>query len=161
MLKRSKFPQKKYISLKYGIENLNQYEINIIKNLPKELNPYIPKKISLEKEILIMERIKNYDNNYSKSLQEIGKIDNNFFWDDIYNIKSIFDKNELYFLDIFFCGNNIMVKKESETKFKPIIIDFKKIGRTMYPFQFNLIFKSEQKKKFNRRFNKFIETFKI
>jgi hypothetical protein len=58
---------------------------------------------------------------------------------------NIMASNKLWFFDIFHFGNNILVQRISENKFKPIIIDYKRLGWLSYPLQINLILNRKEK----------------
>ena len=149
------FNMKMYLRIKFGISDMNQLEFDQIKKLPESLKAYIPSNIGLTREGLMMGRPKDYNGEYSRNVIEIGKIRNEFFWNCVDEICEVFEQNNLWFHDVFFKGNNLLVKKISEDKFIPIMIDLKEIGKTLSPIQFNLIFRSEQKRKFYRRLNQF------
>ena len=102
-----------------------------------------------------MERPKDYTGDYSVNMIAFGKVRNDYFWSCVDEICAIFDERKLWYQDVFFKGNNILVKKVSKDKFVPIIIDFKNIGKNFDPIQLNLLLRSEQKRKFYRRFNRF------
>lgn len=70
------------------------------------------------------------------------------------------DCEELYFFDVFHYGNNVIVKKLSETESFPMIVDFKRVGWKSYPLQPQLAFLSERRKKFFRRLGRFEKTFR-
>ena len=89
----------------------------------------------------------------------VGKVKNDYFWSCVDDICNIFDQRKLWYQDVFFKGNNVLVKKVTIDKYVPIIIDFKNIGKNFDPIQFNLLLNSEQKRKFYRRFNKFKTAF--
>ena len=149
----------KYLKLKFGISDMNKFEYEQIENLPKSLKKYVPSDTRLKKNYLIMTRPKDYTGEYSRNLIEFGKVKNQYFWQCIEEICLVFEKNNLWYHDIFFKGNNLLVQKISKDKFQPVMIDLKDIGNLLSPIQFNLFLKSEQKKKFYRRFNRFKTTF--
>lgn len=153
------FNMKRYLRIKFGISDLNRMEFVQISKLPVKLKPFIPSIIELNGEGLLMERPKDYDGEYSKSIIEAGEVKNKFFWTCVNEICDVFDENQLWFNDVFYKGNNVMVKKLSKDKYVPIMIDLKEVGKNLSPIQFNLIFKSEQKKKFYRRFKRFENAF--
>jgi hypothetical protein len=146
---------KRYLKFKFGISNMNKFEFNQITKLPETLKAYIPSKVELTELGLIMERQKDYNGEYSKNMIEFGKVRNEYFWNCVDEICSVFDESNLWYQDIFFKGNNVLVKKVSKDKFVPIMIDLKEIGKNLSPVQFHLMLKSEQKKKFYRRFGRF------
>ena len=145
----------KYLKLKFGISDINKFEYKQIENLPKSLKKYIPSNVKLTEEGLIMDRPKDFTGEYSKNIIEFGKVRNEYFWKCVEEICALFKENNLWYYDVFYKGNNILVKKVTTDKFVPIIVDIKAIGRKLNPLQINLILRSEQKRKFYRRFNKF------
>ena len=149
------FDMKRYLKFKFGFSDINMIEYQQITKLPEELKEFIPSDIELTEKGLIMERPKDYTGDYSLNMIRFGKVSNDYFWSCVDEICAVFDERKLWYQDVFFKGNNIMVKKVSKDKFVPIIIDFKNIGKNFDPFQLNLLLRSEQKRKFYRRFNRF------
>ncbi len=149
----------KYLKLKFGISDMNRLEYEQIENLPKSIKQYVPSDVKLSNKHLIMARPKDYTGEYSRNLIEFGKVKNQYFWNCIEEICLVFEKNNLWYHDVFFKGNNLLVQKISKDKFQPVMIDLKDIGNLLSPIQLNLILKSEQKKKFYRRFHRFKSTY--
>ena len=148
-----------YCRLLLGINDLNSFEYSIIKSLPHSMRNFIPENISLEDNYLKMDRSIDFDGTYSTVISSYGSVDNKRFWEHIESLNQCLISNNLWFLDIFNEGNNLLVYRKSEDEYIPIIIDFKRLGRKMYPFQLNLIFASEQKKKYLRRYQRFQNRF--
>lgn len=148
-----------YSLLKFGATNLNKIEYKAIKSLPKELIPYLPAKISLTDDDLIMERSKDFDGSYSRIAIDNGLINNDAFWKHVTHIVTVLEENKVFPSDVFRNGNNVIVKRVSEEEWMPVLIDFKRIGYRSDPFQFNLLLKSEQSKKFHRRLLEFHKRF--
>ncbi len=146
---------KRYLKIKFGILDMNKFEFDQISKLPEELVDYIPSNIKLTEEGLIMGRPKDYTGEYSANIIEFGKVRNEYFWKCVDEICVVFEENNLWFQDVFFKGNNVLVKKVSNDKFVPIMIDLKNVGKKLHPVQFNLMLRSEQKRKFYRGFNRF------
>lgn len=145
----------KYLKIKFGISDMNKLEFDQITQLPEALKVYIPSNIKLTNEGLLMGRSRDYTGKYSRNLIEFGKVRNKYFWNCVDEICNIFEENNLWYHDVFFKGNNLLVKKISRHKFVPIMIDLKEIGKTLNPIQFNLMLRSERKKKFYRRLREF------
>jgi len=150
---------KRYLKIKFGISDLNKVEFSQITKLPQSLKAYIPSEIHLTETELIMGRPKDYNGEYSKSMIEFGKVKNEYFWKCVDEICTVFEEHSLWYQDVFFKGNNILVKKVSRDRFVPIMIDLKELGNNLSPIQINLILKSEKKRKFYRRFDRFKTTF--
>ena len=140
--------------------NVNKEEYDFYRSLPSSLREYFPSYVELKDNMLIMERITDYEGEFSKTVLEYGKVTNEYFWKDVETIVEILTKERLWLFDIFHCGNNMVVKKVSEKVYRPVIIDFKRMGWHSYPLQINLLFESECRKKFHRRLKKFIKKFK-
>ena len=149
----------RYLKFKFGISDINRVEYRQIAKLPEPLKAYIPSNIELTKEGLIMGRPRDYNSDYSVSMIEFGKVRNEYFWNCVDEIRAVFDESKLWYQDVFFLGNNVLVKKVSKDKFVPIMIDLKNIGKNFDPIQFNLLLRSEQRRKFYRRFNRFKTAF--
>jgi len=122
------FGMVKYLKFKFGFSDINMIEYQQITKLPKELKEFIPSDIELTEKGLIMERPKDYTDEYSLNMISFGKVRNEHFWSCVDEICAIFDERKLWYQDIFFKGNNILVKKVSKDKFVPIIIDFTACG---------------------------------
>jgi hypothetical protein len=146
---------KRYLKFKFGILDMNKFEFNQITKLPDTLKEYIPSEVKLTEVGLIMGRPKDYTGEYSVNMIEFGKVRNEHFWNCVDEICAVFEESNLWYHDIFFKGNNVLVKKVSKDKFVPIMIDLKEIGKNLSPVQFHLMLKSEQKRKFYRRFDMF------
>ena len=153
------FDMNRYMKIKFGFSDINKIEYSQIAKLPEALNKFIPSDIELTENGLIMERPKNYTGDYAINMIKFGKVSNDYFWSCIDDICAVFDENELWYQDVFYNGNNVLVKKLSKDKFMPIIIDFKNIGKNFDPLQFNLLIRSEQKRKFYRRLDRFKNKF--
>jgi hypothetical protein len=69
---------------------------------------------------------RDFDGGYSKTVENIGPIDNESFWIHVDKISDIFIKNKIYPFDIFSSGKNVVVQKISESERKPMLIDVKR-----------------------------------
>ena len=108
--------------------DINQEEFEIIKRIPDSLVPFFPDKISKNERMLISCRPKDFDGSYSRLIEETGIISNPYFWGAIDFIASEMIKHKLWWFDVLHLGNNVLVQKISETKYKPIVIDCKRAG---------------------------------
>ena len=143
--------------LKFGTLNPNKKEFSIIQNLPAELKTYLPKHIELNNGNLIQSRPKDFDGHYSSTVIKYGKVENEAFWNHVKTIENIFIKHQFFPLDIFRGGGNVIIEKISETEWKPIIIDIKRVGYRpiVDSLDFKLMFKSAQQQKFLQRMKDF------
>ncbi|MDQ1343611.1 MAG: hypothetical protein QG650_330 [Patescibacteria group bacterium] len=132
-----------------------------MESFPDELRGFVPDSVRLEKECLIMARAIDFDGTPSKTLFETGPIGDSGFWEAVDFITEVLDRERLYFFDIFYKGNNVLVKRLSETESVPLIVDFKRLGWQAYPLQPNLILESEKRRKFFRRLRRFEEAFRL
>ncbi len=142
------------------VRNVNAEEFQLYKSLPGSLKEYLPSYMEMKDDILIMERITDYDGNFSKTVLEYGRIENDNFWEETERIARILTEEKVWMFDIFHHGNNIVVKKISEDTFIPVLIDFKRVGWRAYPLQLNLLFEKEKRKKFRRRFGSFLKRYR-
>lgn len=140
--------------------DINQKEVDIYNSMPKELQQYMPQTYYIKDDLLISERPQDYDWWFSKTLYEYGKLENTLFWEHVQNIKNLILDNEFYLLDTL-QWRNLLVRKISEDIYIPVIIDCKRLWWKSYPFQINLLFKNEKKKKINRIFQRLQNDFKI
>ncbi len=69
-----------YLLLQFWIKDLNKKDFNIMQNLPDELQKYMPKDLKIEWHYLIMERIKDYNWEYSKTLKDFWTVKNNLLF---------------------------------------------------------------------------------
>lgn len=143
--------------------NINRSEYEIINKLPKELKNFIPRTSLIkiwDQDIINMEIPMDFDWSMSKPIKHYWTIENQFFWEKIYEIYNIMLDNKLYFCDIFRLWWNIVVQRISENEWKPIIVDLKKLWIRWYLFQIALRSRNWVKRKFVRRFEKFIKNVK-
>ena len=148
-------------SLKTHILNdINRKDARIYNRIPRQLKTFFPKTHYNNGSYLISERPRDYDQSFSKTLQECKNISNDHFWNDIEFIVKEMVKCKLWYFDVFHLGNNIIVQQVSEQAYKPIIIDFKRVGWSSYPLQINLLFPKEKERKLYRRLEQFKNTFK-
>jgi hypothetical protein len=148
-----------YTRLKFGICDFNQWEYKIFKSLPKELHDYFPRNLQMKEDLLIMERPRDYDGAYSQTVGEMGSVSNVAFWIHVNKIVEILLVRQLFLLDVFYRGNNILVRKISPQEWRPVLTDVKRMGRSTYPFQPLLFSQKEQQKKFCRRLERFRATY--
>ncbi len=146
-----------YNFFKFGVSDLNIIEYKAMKSLPEELSAYLPKDLELTGDKLIMERTKNYDGSYSKMMIGNGKVDNAVFWKHIDAMLAVFIKNKTFPTDIFYRGNNLMIKKISNDEWKPIMIDFKRVKKGIDLFHY---FEFGRNKTFYRRLKRFQKDFR-
>lgn len=146
---------------KFWNDNINIVEYEFIQRIPTELFEYLPNTIFLERWLLYMERPRNYDRTYSITLKEHGPTENESFWEHIENIERICRENKFWGFDIMNNWKNILIKKISETEYKPVIIDCKgsEIWSTLT--QPNLLLDSERRKIFYRRLSRFMKEFRL
>lgn len=151
------FPACIFALLKFGTLNPNKKEYHIIQNLPAALKTYLPKHTEIKDGNLMQSRPKDYNGDYSSTVIKYGKVDNDVFWNHVHTIENIFIKYQFFPLDIFRGGGNVIIEKISETEWKPIIIDIKRVGYRPFvdSLDFKLIFKSAQQKKFLQRMKDF------
>ncbi len=153
-------PTNLYTKIKYGINNFNEFETNVFR---KRILPYIPGQLydcfqfiypteeQDGKILCISDLILNYDGSLPHSLSDSGKITDQTFWSRINDLENFFLEKDIPFFGIM--DNNILVKETGES-FVPVIVDYKRFGREVYPFQLNLCLKSERERKIKRKFSK-------
>ncbi len=120
----------------------NQLEWNnfkrFFKNIPRELRPHIAR-ISRQKKqngrISHQTRmVRDFDGTISKSMHAVGKISNAFFWKSFQGMVVELVKARISFYD--FTPKNILVKRVSEEKWIPVLVDFESMGAHASPWQF-------------------------
>ncbi len=138
---------------------INKEEYLVYHSLPEDLRPYFNPVVSVTPECLVVVRPMDFDGSHSRSVSEYGKVSNPFFWQEVNHLISLFEKHNIWFLDAFQFGTNVFVQRLSEERWKPVIIDFKRQGWRSYPMQFNLLWRSEKRKKFFRKYARFLALF--
>ena len=86
---------KRYLKIKFGILDMNKSEFNQITNLPEGLKAYIPSNVKLTEAGLIMGRPKDYTGEYSRNIIEFGKVRNEYFWNCVDEICTVFEESNL------------------------------------------------------------------
>lgn len=156
------FPAFIFSLLKFGTINPNKKEFEIINQLPSELRTYLPNQIAFKEGNLIQSRPKDYTGNFSSTVINYGKVTNEAFWKHVQHLENLFIKYQFFPLDIFRGGGNVIIEKISETEWKPIIIDIKRVGYRPIAdsLDFKLVFKSAQQQKFLQRMEEFKRKYK-
>lgn len=140
--------------------DLNTAEFNTYKRLPEELKPYFNPVVEVCRDYLITSRPLDYDGSHSRPVSDYGSIANNIFWEEVEKVVALFEKHNMWFFDAFQLGTNVFVQQLSDTHWRPIIIDYKRLGWRSYPIQLNLLLDTEKKKKFYRKYQRFVERFR-
>ncbi len=135
-------------------KNTNIEEYRLYTTIPEQIRPYFNPVIEAEKAYMLTEMPRNYDGSYALPVKSHGKISNQVFWQHVNNLFNFFEENELWLFDVL-NGNNMFVRKDSDTDWRPVIIDYKRIGWKAFPWQVYLAFKWGRKKKLRRRYRKF------
>ncbi len=110
--------------------------------------------------MIIASRAFDYDGTPSRTLQNHGPTNNANFWNHIDSIVDYMIESRRFIFDIFNAGQNIIVQKLSANEFVPVLIDVKKVGRSMYPTQLQLLHPSGQSNKFRKKLEGFQNRFK-
>jgi len=140
--------------------DLNKEELKVYESLPSELKAFFPANYQIKGDYLLSERPRDFDGKYSQIIIEHGPVHNVHFWNDIETIFHLLMEHEVWLFDVFNKGTNILVQKVSNDIYRPVVIDCKKFGLKSYPFQLNLLLKSECRKKLRRRLGYFKQKFK-
>lgn len=144
-------------SLLHRNKNIQEYQIYL--NLPAEIKKYFNPIYEAHKHFLLTGIPRNHDGSRCIPVKQHQLIGNDSFWKDVEQLYAYLDKNRLWFFDVL-NGNNMFVMKKSEHVWSPVIVDFKRMGWEAFPWQFNLVLRSEKKKKLKRRYEKFIRKYK-
>lgn len=150
--------QKLHLNLLRRKMNLDEY--NTYNKLPQALKPYFNPVIRAGRDYLVTKRPMDYDGSHSLSVSDYGKVSNKYFWEEVEKIVALFEAHNLWFFDAFQLGTNVFVQRLSEDHWKPVIVDYKRHGWRSYPAQLNLLWNSEKKKKFYRKYERFVNLFK-
>ena len=154
-----------YTLFKFGIADINRFEYAVIENLPPELRQYAPDRneiiaVNNRDTALVSTRQYDFNGQPSKTLHELNSLENEHFWREIDRIAEMMFDHRLYFFDIFHLGNNVIVQQEDTETARPVLIDFKRLGQRMYPFQFDLLTHRGRQSKLLRRLEQFRMRFK-
>lgn len=139
---------------------MNQEELDTYNRLPELLKPYFNPVIDARREYLVTARPLDYDGSHSKPVCDYGRVSNEYFWEEIEKIVELFEQHNIWFFDAFQIGTNVFVQRLSEEKWKPIIVDYKRLGWKSYPVQLNLLFDTEKRRKFYRKYRRFVQNFR-
>ncbi len=148
------------LHLKLIRRDFNQDEYKTFKQLPKALKPYFNPVIQVSGDHLVAARPMDYNGSHSLPVSDYGKISNDRFWDEVEKVVALFEEHNLWFFDAFQLGTNVFVQRLSSDHWRPIIVDFKRHGWRSYPAQLNLLCDSEKKKKFYRKYQRFVTLFR-
>jgi len=140
-------------------KNTNIKEYQLYKTLPEKIKPYFNPVIEAEKEYVLTERPRNHDGSFAKPVKSHQKISNISFWQHVNYMFEYFEENNIWFFDVL-NGNNMFVQKDSETDWRPVVVDYKRFGWKSFPWQIYLAFTWERKKKLRRRYKKFVSKYK-
>ncbi len=139
---------------------MNTEELAIYTSLPAGLKPYFNPVLSATREYLVTARPLDYDGSHSRPVCDYGKVANDGFWEEVERIVHLLDEHRIWFFDTFLIGTNILVQRESEARWKPVIVDYKHLGWKAFPLQLNLLLRSEKRKKFFRCYCRFEARFR-
>lgn len=151
--------------LNFGNMSLNKIEWGNYLRIPDDMRPFVPEMSLVEDArggcVLRTECIRDYDGNVSRSAKEHGPIDNAYFWKDVETLMEIMDHEDFYLSDIFNReGNNVLVRKISPDVWRPVMIDLKRAGRTIFPFRPELLLRCQKIAKIFERLESFRTNFK-
>ncbi len=138
--------------------NTNIKEYQLYKTIPKKIKPYFNPVIEAEKDYVLTEIPRNYDGSYAMPVKRHKKISNTIFWQHVSDLFHFLEENELWFFDVL-NGNNMFVQKHSESDWRPLIVDYKRLGWKAFPWQVYLVFTWGKKKKLRRRYRKFLQKY--
>lgn len=152
------FPTSLYTMFKFLIKDFNEFECDnyrrMIDQIPTELRDSFAKIIGVVqyegRSISINELVTNIDGNVSKTLRQYGKVKNSGFWKRLGELEELFISEGIPYLDIH--PENILVKELKNGDILPVFVDYKRVATKTYPFQFNLLFRSEIARKIKRKF---------
>lgn len=139
---------------------MNEEEHDTYSRLPELLKPYFNPVIDARRDYLVTARPLDYDGSHSKPVCDYGRVSNKYFWAEVEKIVELFERHNIWFFDAFQIGANVFVQRLSPEEWKPIIVDYKRLGWKSYPVQVNLLFDSEKRKKFYRKYRRFVQSFR-
>lgn len=153
------FPTKPYTAIKFGFIDYNTFEYKcytgFIERVPLEYRnrfAHIHGVWEVKgKSISVSDLIMNSDGSLSQPLSQYPRINDSSFWEEIDSLEELLTKENIPIMDIR--GENILVKEE-DGKRTPVMIDFKRYGRTTYPMQLWLLSEAKQISKMRRRFER-------
>jgi hypothetical protein len=158
------YPMWLYTRFKYGVSDIIQYEMQAAQTIPREVQPYLLENQTLGQTsrgetVLCADKVLDWDGVPSQTLNRVGKVSNEVFWQHVQSICDELERHHIYLLGVFHGGNHILVQKLSQNEWRPVLLDVLKLGRTMYPFQVNLWRASSVRTKFYRQLQRFRNRF--
>jgi len=156
---------KKYVRKWFGIDDLNEHELQNYRRLQKEMPEYDEnfacvlevrklKGVSMS----ICELVTGMEGHRAPLLLEHGKVRDSQFWAQMYSIEQALLERNIPYLDA--SAYNVVVKTTEAGKI-PVFVDHKRLGREMYPFQVLLRFSCCGKRKIRRKFARMREQFQM
>jgi hypothetical protein len=158
------YPMWLYTRFKYGVSDMIQYEMQVAQTMPREVQPYLLQNPTLGRtsegeSVLCTDKVMDWDGVPSQTLNNVGKVSNELFWQHVQAICEGLERHHLYLLGVFHGGNHVLVQRLSRNEWKPVLLDVIKVGRRMYPFQFNIWGVLSLRNKFHRQLQRFRDRF--
>ncbi len=159
-----KYPLQRYSQYKFGIRDINVYELEIFRHVTSTLDsPLLKQIVSLSDiqettrgQALVGELIMNSDGSVARSLRSYKGATNRKFWETLREICfSLENKGFSYF---GLSDENVVVRETSEGV-EPVVVDLKRIGRRMLPFQPLLLFRGVRQSKIQRALERLYEEY--
>lgn len=115
---------------RFGRTDLNTFELENIESLHEEFKEFVVQNAHLADiegggRAFVSDRVKNHDGTYSLTLAETGIVHNAPFWEHMEHVLALMKEHGQYFLS---GPRNIMVQKVSETEWRPVFIDLKRLN---------------------------------
>lgn len=129
----------------------NLVEARVFRRVPQEIRPYFNPVLEAEPEYVITRMPQNADGTTARSLHSHGRIANVGFWNHVERIHYTLAQHRLWLFDVL-NGHNLFVVEKSAQDWRPLIVDYKRIGWRAFPWQVNLLLESERRRKLDRRY---------
>jgi hypothetical protein len=159
------YDAKKYAKRKFGIQDLNEHELNNYRRLQKEM-PEFDENFARVLEVRtvngesasIGELVTSMDGKIALRLLDHGKIRDPLFWAHLHSIEQALLERKIPYLDA--SQHNVVVRVTEAGKI-PVFVDHKRLGREMYPFQLDLFLPGGAQRKIRRKFARMREQFQM
>lgn len=144
----------------YNVAEMENY-LNIVDRIPSGLHDCFVALLRIQnhegKKIIVSELVRDFDGTLSKTLSFYGQVNDPIFWQMIGELEKFFLDKDIPYFDIR--RDNILVRKRANGELVPVLIDYERATIRAYPFQLNLLVRSERARKIKRRFSRLREKY--
>ena len=137
----------------------NLVEARTYRRLPPEIKPYFNPVLEAEPQFVVTRMPLNPDGTPARSVHAHGRITSDGFWKHVKQIHRSLAHHRLWLFDVL-NGRNMLVMERTPGDWRPLIVDYKRIGWKAFPWQVNLLLESERRRKLDRRYRTFLRRYR-